>query len=507
MSSISLSKDEYKARKTLEEAQKRGVVSITSSDPRAGTSFTVNTPWLKGTTRRQPTEMPSIVKGKQAASINDWYQRGVPEAAVYKYRSGACENCGAMTHARNDCLERPRKVGAKFSGSDFKGDEQIKHLEFSYEGKKDLWNGYNPDRYQEVIDEYNLMNEKIEEKHAQTGSDVNEEFKEKMMNRQYLDPTFDPKTKSSFGLRQKGDKAKYLENLDDDAPEYDPKTRALNLNPNPDRDPNEMMFKGDSFHKFTGDTLDFISQDRFAWDHVKKYGSELNSVAMPTLTELLHKKAQAQTTLQRGKKFEEIAKRYGGANHFTERIEDLIASKDNYVEYDEMGKIINHNLSQKQGKSKYPEDIYPQDHTSVWGSWWNKELGWGFACCHGTDRNAICPGDKGKKLAIIKEYRFVKKREAELKYAEKTEDISKYLHETNRRIEEIEKIIDEQQIHINLESHKAYEKHLAEQNQKKIEDEKNQKFQKSVRDTDHENKYVHRERSRSNEKTTGKFKK
>ena len=39
---------------------------------------------------------------------------------VTKFRKGACENCGAMTHTAKTCTERPRRHGAKVTGSDIK---------------------------------------------------------------------------------------------------------------------------------------------------------------------------------------------------------------------------------------------------------------------------------------------------------------------------------------------------------------------------------------------------
>lgn len=32
-------------------------------------------------------------------------------------------------------------------------------------------------------------------------------------------------------------------------------------------------------------------------------------------------------------------------------------------------------------RSQYEEDVYIQNHTSVWGSYW-RDGHWGFKCCH-----------------------------------------------------------------------------------------------------------------------------
>ena len=52
---------------------------------------------------------------------------------------------------------------------------------------------------------------------------------------------------------------------------------------------------------------------------------------------------------------------------------------------------------QKAAKSKYAEDIFPQNHTSVWGSWWS-DFKWGYACCHSFVKNSYCTGDLGKAI-------------------------------------------------------------------------------------------------------------
>lgn len=52
-----------------------------------------------------------------SSDISNWYQRGQKRGpAATKYRKGACSNCGAMTHKSKDCMERPRKKGAKYTG-------------------------------------------------------------------------------------------------------------------------------------------------------------------------------------------------------------------------------------------------------------------------------------------------------------------------------------------------------------------------------------------------------
>lgn len=51
-----------------------------------------------------------------------------------------------------------------------------------------------------------------------------------------------------------------------------------------------------------------------------------------------------------------------------------------------------------QARSRFEEDVYPNNHTSVWGSWW-VDGDWGYACCHQTVKNSYCTGEAGRQVA------------------------------------------------------------------------------------------------------------
>jgi pre-mRNA-processing factor SLU7 len=47
-------------------------------------------------------------------------------------------------------------------------------------------------------------------------------------------------------------------------------------------------------------------------------------------------------------------------------------------------------------RSKYAEDVFTNNHTSVWGSWWSN-FRWGYQCCHSFVKNSYCTGEQGKE--------------------------------------------------------------------------------------------------------------
>lgn len=93
-----------------------------------------------------------------------------------------------------------------------------------------------------------------------------------------------------------------------------------------------------------------------------------------------------------------VLDKYGGEEHLNAPPKELLmVQNEEYVEYTETGAVKESKISiqsSESKKSKYPEDVYPGNHTSVWGSWWNDGK-WGYACCHAQLKASYCAGKAG----------------------------------------------------------------------------------------------------------------
>ncbi|KAI3773712.1 hypothetical protein L1987_48242 [Smallanthus sonchifolius] len=69
------------------------------------------------------------------------YSRCAKIFQVDKYRKGACEYCGAITHTMMTSMERPQKLGAKWTSKNIAPDEKVETFDLDYVGKRDMWNG------------------------------------------------------------------------------------------------------------------------------------------------------------------------------------------------------------------------------------------------------------------------------------------------------------------------------------------------------------------------------
>lgn len=171
-----------------------------------------------------------------------------------------------MTHKKQDCLERPRKKGAKFTNRDIAPDEVVQDVATGYDAKRDRWNGYDAGEHKKVYEEYEaieaarqkLREEEIDKRtttdlaavrkvaKAGTGKekgegrdddfgsseDEDEDQDKYAESADAVGQKLDTKTRITVrNLRIREDTAKYLINLDPSSAYYDPKTRSMRDNP------------------------------------------------------------------------------------------------------------------------------------------------------------------------------------------------------------------------------------------------------------------------------------
>ncbi|KAK0545856.1 mRNA splicing protein [Tilletia horrida] len=453
-----LSREEHRRQKDLDAARKAGTAPAEVDEEGRDINphipaFMAQAPWYLDSGRpslrhqRKP-EADEPVR----ADMNKWYARGQRAGpAATKYRAGACENCGAISHKTKDCLERPRKKGAKWTGKNIAADEvivDIEGLDKDYDAKRDRWNGYDPSQHKKVVEQYEAVEEERrrlrEEEIDQQTSTADLSTVKKLANKgkgkavkkgadgeegegedgddqkddddddfgssddedededKYADKANMPGQKIDTNkritvrnLRIREDRAKYLYNLNPESAYYDPKTRSMREAPDASVRPEDAEFAGDNFARGQGDSVAMQKLQLFAWQ-AESRGNDLHLQANPTVNEIQYRQFQKKRDVLRESTKGSILEKYGGAEHFDSVPKELLTGQtENYVEYSRSGQVIK-GAQRVKAKSKYDEDVYENNHTAVWGSWYDiGSAEWGYGCCHSTVPNSYCTGEAG----------------------------------------------------------------------------------------------------------------
>ena len=340
-----------------------------------------------------------------------WYDRGKKLGpAATKFRKGACENCGAMTHKTKECLSRPRKTGAKYTGRNIQADEAVDGVKLGWDAKRDRWNGYDPKEYDAVVKEY----EELEALKDATTGQKNLENGEADSAVRYGEETdlIRSQPTSTRQLRLREDTAAYLKNLDLDSARYDPKTRSMDTDTKTGDGAGSDL--ADQGFMRPSEAEAFERAQKYAWESQESSlpnASKLHLQANPTEGALLIRKAEAEAAAKKDSQRQYLLDRYGTADPSSASTKTdstttaaisssntskprAITATSTYVEYTSSG-LPKNAPKPTLARSKYPEDIHPNNHTSVFGSWWHN-FTWGYVCCHSTVRNSYCTGEEGK---------------------------------------------------------------------------------------------------------------
>lgn len=423
-------REEYRKQKELEELRKAGNAPAEVDESGRDINphipkYMVDVPWYVTYDHAKPTlkhQRYHEEKKVETDGMDKWYNRASliqqnERKISLKYRDGACENCGAMGHKRSDCLEKPRKRLAKY-GAEVIAPDDFKQptLNLTFDGKRDRWNGVDMDVHQvkirsefekleearrmiksKTIEEKNVYSEDIEQPATlikEKDSDDEEADEDKYAEEMELPGQklhLESKQRISVrNLRMREDTAKYLLNLDPNSAYYDPKSRSMRDNPLADKASSNIPYLGDNFVRYSGQANKFAKTQLFAWEAYEK-GVDIHPQADPTKLELLHQEFK--------QRYEECAKniktsvleKYGGEEHLNSLPKELIlAQTENYVEYNRYGNVVK-TQEKAEIKSKYIENEYVNNHTTVWGSYF-KDGKWGYKCCLLQDRNGYCTG-------------------------------------------------------------------------------------------------------------------
>ena len=224
-------------------------------------------------------------------------------------------------------------------------------------------------------------------------------------------------------LRIREDTAKYLRNLDVNSAYYDPKSRSMRDNPNPEQE--DPQFAGDNFVRVSGDAVKMAETQVFAWDASKRGVATLHPQANPSQAEFLKKEYKTKASDLKSKMKKAVLDKYGGEEYLdgtgglakeakkNKKVSKRTAAQAaaehktrfgvsvSEEQYTQDGRLIQNGVVQKREalKSKYEEDVYTHGHSAVWGSYFHKGgFRWGYADDHSLIRNSYGTGANGRRV-------------------------------------------------------------------------------------------------------------
>lgn len=188
-------------------------------------------------------------------------------------------------------------------------------------------------------------------------------------------------------LRIREDTAAYLKDFKNDTSYYDPKSRSIRSLK--DNNNNDKMCPAD-FVKSSGDAKKFTETQMFAWE-AHASGGNVNMFANPTAVAIMQKQYKENKEKLMKENKEKLIQKYGSQPENSEIPKEIIYGVSEIIKkYNANGELI---IGSDNGikKSIYEEDVYPGNHKSVWGSYFDIEkMKWGYECCHQIFYNSFC---------------------------------------------------------------------------------------------------------------------